>query len=181
MTRCSSVLNVDFEHVVTFHQAIVTGFHKKSYSAILKGFANFWKSPFWESFLGSSQQRVLLLQNKPQVLHNNFTKLFFVRTDQFFFPISTEVVVRRYSVKKRFLTNFAKLTGNHLCQSLFVSKVAGLRQATLLKKKLVHRHLPVNFCEILKNTFFLHNISFGYLCWLTIKLWALLLLCLLFS
>ena len=31
---------------------------------------------------------------------------------------------------------FAKITGKHLCQSLFFNKVAGLRPATLLKKSL---------------------------------------------
>ena len=38
--------------------------------------------------------------------------------------------------KKGFLRNFAKFTGKHLCQSLFFNKVAGLRPATLLKKRL---------------------------------------------
>ena len=32
--------------------------------------------------------------------------------------------------------NFAKLTGEHLCQCLFFNKVAGLMPATLLKKRL---------------------------------------------
>ena len=32
------------------------------------------------------------------------------------------------SVRKGVLTNFAKFTGKHLCQSLFFNKVAGLRQ-----------------------------------------------------
>ena len=41
---------------------------------------------------------------------------------------------RRYSFKKCVLRNFAKFTGKHLCQSLFFSKVAGLRPATLFKK-----------------------------------------------
>ena len=31
---------------------------------------------------------------------------------------------------------FAKLTGKHLCQSLFLIEVTGLRPATLLKKRL---------------------------------------------
>ena len=33
--------------------------------------------------------------------------------------------------KKGILRNFAKLTGKHLCQSLFFNKVAGLRSKTL--------------------------------------------------
>ena len=35
--------------------------------------------------------------------------------------------------KKGVLSNFAKITGKHLCQILF-NKVAGFRSATLLKK-----------------------------------------------
>ena len=42
----------------------------------------------------------------------------------------------RCSVKKCVLRNSAKFTGKHLCQSLFFNKVAGLRPATLLKKRL---------------------------------------------
>ena len=45
----------------------------------------------------------------------------------------------RCSVKKGDLKNFAKSIGKHLCQSLFFNKVAGLRSATLLKKRLWHR------------------------------------------
>ena len=37
--------------------------------------------------------------------------------------------LRRCSVKKGFLRNFAKFTGKHLCQSLFFNKVAGLRRS----------------------------------------------------
>ena len=35
--------------------------------------------------------------------------------------------------KKALLKNFTKLTGNHLCQGLFIDKVAGLRLVALLK------------------------------------------------
>ena len=38
--------------------------------------------------------------------------------------------------KKRALRSFAKFTGKHLCWSIFLSKVAGGRPATLLKKRL---------------------------------------------
>ena len=37
--------------------------------------------------------------------------------------------------KKGILRNFAKFTGEHPCQRLFFSKVAGLSPATLLKKR----------------------------------------------
>ena len=36
----------------------------------------------------------------------------------------------------------------------FFNKVAGLRSATLLKKRLWHRCFPVDFGKITKNTFF---------------------------
>ena len=37
-----------------------------------------------------------------------------------------EAVAQMCSVKKDVLRNFAKLTGKHLCQSLFFNKVASL-------------------------------------------------------
>ena len=46
--------------------------------------------------------------------------------------------------KKVFLKNSKKLTWKHLCWSLFLNKVLGLRSITL-KKKLQHRCFPVNF------------------------------------
>ena len=61
-------------------------------------------------------------------------------------------------MKKGILKNFAKFTGKHLCQSLFFTKVADLRPATLLKKRLWHRYFPVNFAKFLK-TSFLQNTS----------------------
>ena len=65
---------------------------------------------------------------------------------------------RRCSVRKSVFRNFAKFIGKHLCQSLFFNKVAGLRPATLLKKKLWQRYFPVNFAEFLR-TPFLQNTS----------------------
>ena len=46
------------------------------------------------------------------------------------------------SYKKGVLRNFAKFTGKHLCQSLF-----------LLKKRLRHRCFPVNFARFLRTPF----------------------------
>ena len=60
---------------------------------------------------------------------------------------------RRCSVKKGVLRNLAKFTGKYLCQSLFFNKVAGLRPATLLNKKLWHMCFSVNFRKVSKNTF----------------------------
>ena len=45
---------------------------------------------------------------------------------------------------KGFLKNVAKFTGKQLCQGLFFNKVAALRSATLLKKRLWHSCFPVN-------------------------------------
>ena len=76
--------------------------------------------------------------------------------------------------KKDVLENFAKFTEKHLCQSLFINKVAGLcqslfinkvaglRPATLLKKRLWHRCFPVNFAKFLR-TPFLQNTSWRLL------------------
>ena len=55
--------------------------------------------------------------------------------------------------KKSVLGNFAKFTGTHLCQSLFFNKVAALKPATLLKKRLWHRCFPVNFAKFLRIPF----------------------------
>ena len=55
--------------------------------------------------------------------------------------------------KKGVLTNFTKLTGKQLCQSLFFHEVEGLRSATLLKKRLWHSCFPVNFAKFLRIPF----------------------------
>ena len=45
-------------------------------------------------------------------------------------------LIREVFRKKGILVNFAKLTGKVLCQSIFFNKIASLRPATLLKKRL---------------------------------------------
>ena len=62
------------------------------------------------------------------------------------------------SYKKDALENFAKFTGKYLWQSLFFNKVAGLRSTTLLKNRLWHRCIPVNFAKF-SRTPFLQNTS----------------------
>ena len=52
--------------------------------------------------------------------------------------------------KKSFLINIAKLQGKHLCQGLFFNKIADLRTATLLKKRLWYRCFPGNFVKFLR-------------------------------
>ena len=60
---------------------------------------------------------------------------------------------RRCSIKKDVLRNSVKFAGKHLRQSLFFSKVAGLRRATLLKKTPWRRCFPVNFGKFLRTPF----------------------------
>ena len=60
--------------------------------------------------------------------------------------------------KKGVLRNFTKFTGKQLCQSLFFNKVAGLRPATLLKKRLWHSCFPVNFVKFLRTPFFIEHL-----------------------
>ena len=58
------------------------------------------------------------------------------------------------AIKKGVLRHFTKLARKHLCHSLFFNKVAGLRPATLLKKRLWHRCFPVNFVKFLRTPFY---------------------------
>ena len=76
-----------------------------------------------------------------------------------------ELVAGRYSVKKGILKNFAKFTGKHLNQSLFLIKfqVLGLGHATLLKRRLWYRCCPVNFAKFARIAF-LQNTPGGYFC-----------------
>ena len=63
---------------------------------------------------------------------------------------------QRCSVRKGVLRNVATFTRKHLCQSLFFNKVAGLRPATLLKKRLWHT------CFSVAVVFFVNFGSGGY-------------------
>ena len=65
------------------------------------------------------------------------------------------------SMKKGVPENFTKLTGKYLCQGLVFNKVAGLRPASLLKKRFRHRCFTVSFVKFLR-TPFLEN-TFGRL------------------
>ena len=60
--------------------------------------------------------------------------------------------------KKDVLRNFTKFTGKHLCRSLFLGKVAGLKLATLLKKRVWHKCFPVNFANFLRTPFFIEHL-----------------------
>ena len=52
-----------------------------------------------------------------------------------------------------FLKNFAEFIERHLCQSLFLNKITGLKPAILLKKKLWHRFFGVNFAKFFRTPF----------------------------
>ena len=67
--------------------------------------------------------------------------------------------------EKGVLGSSAKFTGKHLCKSLSFNKVAGLRPATLLKRRLWHRCFPVNFVKFLRTP-----ILTEHLWWLLLKL-----------
>ena len=56
------------------------------------------------------------------------------------------------------LRNFTKFTGKHLCQTFLFNNVAGLRPATLLKKRLWRRCFPVNFVKFLRTPFFIEHL-----------------------
>ena len=64
---------------------------------------------------------------------------------------------------KKYVKNFVKLAGNHLCPSLFFNKVACLRHAILLKKRLA-RAFSCEFYGILNKACL--NTSGGCFCYL---------------
>ena len=72
------------------------------------------------------------------------------------FRISSIVESSRLELfcKKGVLRNFTKFTGKHLCQSLLFNKVAALRSATLLKKRLWHWRFSKNFEKYLRTLFY---------------------------
>ena len=55
--------------------------------------------------------------------------------------------------KTSVLENLAKFVGKRLCRNFFFNIAAGLRTATLLKKRVRHRFFPVNFLKFLKTAF----------------------------
>ena len=91
---------------------------------------------------------------------NNKSKRLHIMLPFLFLEIKQKVNYRsirsKVFCKKGVLRYFTKFTGKHLCQSLFFNEVAGLSPATLLKKRLWHRCIAVNFVEFLR-TPFLHR------------------------
>ena len=114
---------------------------------------------------------ILAMYNKVPWLHFSYMDHWFITKKLTFLTPDTHTSVcvlgdkKRSSRPKMFckkgvFRNFAKFTGKHLCQSLFLNKVAGL---SLFKKRLWHRCFLVNFAKFLRNLF-LQNTSGGCLC-----------------
>ena len=75
-------------------------------------------------------------------------------------------------LKHQYLTvlkKVTKFTGKHLWQSLFFNKVACLRPATLVKKRLWHRCFSVNFVKFLRTAFLMEQLRWRLLHW--VKMW----------
>ena len=51
------------------------------------------------------------------------------------------------------LKNVAKFPGKHLCQSIFLNKVARVKPAIVFKKRLWYRYFPVKFLKLLRVPF----------------------------
>ena len=101
--------------------------------------------------------KVHLKERDPPATSSNHLKLLLPRESNKENLLLSEAVARRYSVKK-VLRNFAKITGKHLCQSLFFNKVAGLRLAALLKKRLLRSRFHVIFAKFLRVPFFTEHL-----------------------
>ena len=78
-------------------------------------------------------------------------------------PYTTRSSRQEVFCKKGVPRNLAKFKGKHFCQSLFFNKVADLRPATLLKRRLWHMCFPLYFTKFLRTTF-LQNTSGGCFC-----------------
>ena len=65
--------------------------------------------------------------------------------------------------KKGAHKKFTKFKRKHLCQGLLVNKVADLRRATLLKKRLWHWCFPVSFRNFYEDLFYTTLPVFQYL------------------
>ena len=111
-----------------------------------------FRTPFYKNTSGG----LLLYLGPCQISVMNFFLLFVV--NYFCKKVPFRSSHHRCSVRKGVLRNFAKFTGKHLWQSLFFNKVAGLRPATLLKKRFWHRCFPVNFAKF-RRASFLQNTS----------------------
>ena len=120
-------------------------------------FATFLRTPFSQNTSGR-----LLLKIKLLLIHNS------EKTTPIYLSncLTWNTRSSRLDVfcEKGVLKNFVKITEKHLCQSLFLNKVAGVSPATLLKKRPWHRCFPVNFAKYLRTLFFTEHLR-----WLPLK------------
>ena len=65
--------------------------------------------------------------------------------------------------KKGVLTNFTKIHRKTPVPESLFNEVAGLRSATLLKKRLWHRCFPVNFAKFLRTPFIIEHVWWLFL------------------
>ena len=91
------------------------------------------------------------LSSQTTILLNSLSHFFAVFSSCCF--QSSEAVARRYSVRKSVLRNFAKFTGKHLYQSLFLNKVAGLA-CNFIEKEIMAQVFSCESYENSKNTIF---------------------------
>ena len=85
-------------------------------------------------------------------------KIYFYTVNQSLFDTNKQKQSSRGVLLKGVLRNLTKFTGKQLYQSLFFNKVANLRPATLLKKRLWHRYFPVNFVKFLRTPLFTEHL-----------------------
>ena len=85
-------------------------------------------------------------------------KIYFYTVNQSLFDTNKKKQSSRGVLLKGVLRNLTKFTGKQLYPRLFFNKVADLRPATLLKKRLWHRCFPVNFVKFLRTPLFTEHL-----------------------
>ena len=115
---------------------------------------------FVQSWLADLNNLLFLFQEIKQwmwrmFLPKSFQKCRSSRLQMFFRSSRPEMFC-----KKAVLRDFLKFTTKHLCQSLFITKVAGQDSNFILKKRPCFLEFPVNFSN-LEELLFLRNISGG--------------------
>ena len=95
---------------------------------------------------------------KGTVAHNNYSgtnsKILWETPLSYSYSVELHRSCHRRCSKKIVLKIFAKFTGIHLSQSLFLKKVAGLRPAISLKIENLAQVCTYEFCKAFKNTYF---------------------------
>ena len=120
-----------------------------------------WKTDFLNNFAKNSQNYYRKMHGIFKVGLQNTACI--TSMSVFFTNLVNGLVINRsshlrYSVKKVFLEISQNSQTNQLCLSLFFNKVAGLRPATLLKKRHGHRCFPVNFVKFIRTPFYIEHV-----------------------